>query len=86
MLDDEATDLLRRHLRRAGGSGSVVVDRGDLEREIGEVRTRDLDGWVAANGGILLPVVDGAQWDYEVPRALFEEDDSPRGEEPRNSL
>jgi hypothetical protein len=87
MLDDEATDLLRRHLRSRFAPGCVLVERADLEFEIGEVRARDLDTWVEVNGGWLVPPLTtrGPGALYAVPRGLFDTEDSPPGEEPVNS-
>jgi hypothetical protein len=76
MLDDEATELLRRHLPGRSAPGCVLVDRSDLEREIGEARARDLDTWVEVNGGWVLPArtVRGSELQYALPRDLLESD------------
>jgi integrase len=75
MLDDEATDLLRRHLRRGQCAPCCVrIDRVELEREIGEARARELDTWVEVNGGWLLRARNprGAELQYASPRDLLD--------------
>ena len=87
VLDNEATALLRRHLRGRSAPDHLLIDRPEIEREIGAVRARDLDTWVNVNGGWLVPAPGVAESDsqYAVPRSLFDGEDGPPGEQPINS-
>jgi hypothetical protein len=75
MLDDEASELLRRHVHAGQRAlGCVLIAREKLEREIGEARARDLDTWVEVNGGWVLPArpTRGSELHYAIPRDLIE--------------
>ena len=84
MLDDEATELLRRHLQGRFAPGCVLVERAVLEREIGETRARDLDTWVEVNGGWLVPG-GGSESQYALPRELFDREAGGPYDQPANS-